>query len=169
MAASFNDDRDNRRNGVEDRERERDSQLIWQIIASRCKQGGSICLGGAERDARRDSKKGGRAVPRGVLEARLARGWISKGKTRDINPRRSHGLLCLPFPSLFLSRVMSHRRHRVPTSPDAFAVLNREILRLEFIAVVNEHGLLRVSTRSENLRASYETTDLDEPGEKPPG
>lgn len=92
------------------------NQLIWQIIASRCKQGGSICLAERKRGRRsrikssRVESNGGEGQPRVSVKLERLGGWISKGKTRDINPRRRHGL------GLFLSPSQS------PSSPGAYPI-----------------------------------------------
>ena len=81
------------------------NQLIWQIIASRCKQGGSICLAGRKRGLNRvessrvESSRMEEGQPRVSVKLDRLGGWISKGKTRDINPRRRHGLGLFLYPS----------------------------------------------------------------------
>ena len=91
------DDGGERGHDAERRNRGR-NQLIWQIIASQCKQGGSICLAARRRDAS-GAEDGQRRVSG---ELGWLGGWISKGKTRDINPRRRHELSLSLSLSLFL-------------------------------------------------------------------
>ena len=105
------------------------NQLIWQIIASRCKQGGSICLAGRKRglnrvESSRVESNGGRPAE-GVGEARPTGRVDIKGEDEGYqSPEKTRTWpLSLSFAVALFPRRIPHPR------VDVFAVLSREILR----------------------------------------
>lgn len=96
-------------------DREEGSQLIWQIIASRCKQGGSICLRGGSGARGRMEASGGRSnrasSGQGCRRSSTAEGGYQRGRRGISIPGKATG------------------SDSFSLAPDAFTVLSREILR----------------------------------------